>query len=207
MIVSAAERIEAEREMVSFLRQYCLLMAEHINSIRGLMGSTTDKLMDCVLKISTEKDSKKALADAVLVMRASGDHGKNSIQGDDATFKNASFGSDTGNFANQSTVARLKGYASGLDELDESLQALLFKMVGALSTDDVVGQRLAHVNIALTCLESRLTRVLDQDGKLVSLGELSAIFSGILRDIKTSYTIPEEHRVLDEFFGKVPSIK
>jgi hypothetical protein len=171
------------------------------------MGETTEKVMDNVMKISELKDHKKQLADAVLIKRGDGDGYQRSIQGDDATFKNASFGEDDGDFSNKSTVKRLKAHMQGLDTLDSAMQDVLFKMVGALSTDDVVGQRLAHVTGGLVNLEMGLTRMLDNDGCLLGEGEMNALFAEILAATRKSYTMPEEHHVLDEVFGKTGSSK
>ena len=200
-------RIEAEREFVLFLQEYSSLLAAHISSIRAVMGETTEKVMDSILKISKATEQKKELAGTVLVKRIEGDIVANSIQGDDATFKNAKVDLSEADFSNKTTVDRLKGHMQGLDSLDASMQEVLFKMVGTLSVDDVVGQRLDHVSSGLTSLQNALGQILDKEGHLLGVQDMTELLAEVLVGTRKSYTMPEEHAVLDDVFGRVATFK
>jgi hypothetical protein len=195
------ERIQAERELVAFLQQYCALISTHITSIRALMASTTEKVMESVMQISDAKDHRRRLADAKLVKRRDGEGIERAIQGDDATFKIAEFSKEDGDFSNKTTVALLKAQMGGFDALDSEVQEVLFGIVGSLSADDVVGQRLSHVISGLQNLEMSMLRMLDTSGSLIPEKELATVFAEILAATKKSYTMPEEHEALARVFG------
>lgn len=196
------ERVLAERELVGFLQTYCALMAAHIASIRGLMASTTETVMNSVMAISDARESKKKLADTVLVKRRDGEGITKTFQGDDATFRNETVGTSHSESLPLTAAQKLKQYIGGMDDLDASMQDILFRIVGATSTDDVVGQRLDHVSHALRNLEVGLTRMLDPDGRLLQESQMIKLFEEILRVTRKSYTMVEEHQVLDEAFAK-----
>ncbi len=199
---SSQERVRAERELVAFMQAYCTLIRNHIASISGLMTQTTEKVMDSVMKINSAKDKKKFMAESVLIKRGDGDQSTPAMQGDDQAFKNARVDETSAVPRSISTVKKLKEHMGVLEHLDTSMQDVLFKMVGALSADDVVGQRLEHVSTGLSALESSLTNVLRQDGRLVSEGEIEAMFAELVAVVRRSYTMPAEHEVMDEVFGK-----
>ncbi|MEZ4741168.1 MAG: hypothetical protein R3B45_01755 [Bdellovibrionota bacterium] len=196
------ERLNAEKELVSFVQEYCSLINAHLKAVRHTMAETTEAIMDGVSAINEKKDDKKKMAEAILLKRTSDDAKTDKFQGDDQDFRNSQSNKDEDLGHASGSAQKLAAHIKSFDQFDDQLQEILFGIIGALSTDDVVGQRIEHICQALDSLKEGLTKILNPDPGLISLNDVVNMETNLVRNLKASYTMPLEHEVHDDIFSQ-----
>lgn len=200
--MTSQDRILAEKEFIDFIKNYSQLITNHLTEIRELMTETTSQIMDGVSKISDTKDLKKAMAEAVLVKRDGSDGGTVEIQGDSEDFKNVSFKNIENGKSEHPMSVGLSGHLKSFEGLDNRIQDILFAMIGALSADDVVSQRLEHIGDAFMALNKGVETSLPWLSGEVDLERVKVFENQILKSVSDSYTMEEEHEVLERVFNR-----
>jgi hypothetical protein len=213
-------------EIVAFLTQYTQLLEIHLASVRKTMADTVVSLMEKVEDINRKAEEKKKLAGGVLVKRQEGGVAesivKREIQGDDDAFKNTSVkvveeqekelnqaislessreyarkiltraGSEAGN--------RLREHMAEFGVLGENIGDILMSILGNLSADDVVGQRLTHVGHAIKMLNQKLDELFENVDNL-STAEVLDIKQNLLELMYKNFTMEEERAVYQSIVG------
>lgn len=88
-----------------------------------------------------------------------------------------------------------EGHDSGAQSLDSDLETLLLSMMGQLSRDDIIKQRIEHVRMSMQALQSHLTYILGDYESRCTDGEVTRF----VQDLKTItlriYTMEDEKRL------------
>lgn len=213
----------ASRSLITFIRAYTDLMEKHLGAIRDTMRETVDGVMDGIQKISDTTSEKAKQANEVLVSTYTNptDEAKetmDSVQAEVNRILETAGANDQGSPAtNELTLSendpalsdklrRSAGFFSkhmeALETLDGELQSVLLHMMGMLSRDDIVAQRIQHVAEALQALQMGLSYML-VDFESRCRGEDIDRF---VRDLKTymmrSYTSEEEKELHYQVFSE-----
>lgn len=192
----------AQKELISFLSKFSGMMVEHLCQIREVMSSTTESVMDCVGHISDARDNKKRMAETILVKKDTNQDEAADVQGGDDTFK-AVINNQGGDDPDQPATLRLKDHMKSFKNLDDRIEEILFLMIGSMSADDVVGQRMEHINEALGFMSNRLSTIIGTEAaKEFKTEDVEKLKSDILTLMKKSYTMVEEHQVMNKVFMK-----
>lgn len=193
----------AQKELISFLSQYSGMMVEHLNQVREIMAQTTEQVMNGVSDISDTRERKKKMAETILVKKSIGSSSQDKIQGSDDTFQ-AIVSKDDGGSTDAVPVAQqLKQHIKSFESVDDRIEEILFTMIGSLSADDVVGQRMEHINKALKDLSNELSAIIGTQTALnFKTNEIDAFKDRIFNTMKKSYTMEEEHKVMEKVFSK-----
>ncbi len=80
---------------------------------------------------------------------------------------------------------------------------MLFTMMGALSADDVITQRLRHVSASIQALKVGLSYVLVDFDARFSTREVTRLKKDLLRVTYTHYSTNEERKLFEQMFGKI----
>lgn len=203
-----ADKHQATQELVEFLRVYASLLEAQLNGVREQMVTTIESIMAGISNISSAADDKKQMAEAILVRRKDGKAGSGSKQGDDATFKNASatelgFTDPSATVEERARAAkgRFKKHMESLSSVDAEMRDILLSMMGALSADDVVGQRLEHIRVAIGRLKSDLgDTIADFPGRFNIKG-VRHLEQSLIDKMFHHYTMEEEKEVFRSVFG------
>ena len=165
------------RDLIIFLEKYTELLERQLNDVRTTMGTTVVEVMAGINSISKTSSQTRERAVAENLANAV------PISGAPTT-------------TNAAEVA-------ALESLDDQLRSMLVQMMGALSTDDVVGQRLEHVAQSIQAMKVGLTyMLLDFKGRFNSSGVQQ--FKTELMDITLKqYTTEEERDRFNEVFGLI----
>jgi hypothetical protein len=203
------EKQLASKLLVDFLTSYTSLIEQQLNGIRERMTATVESIMDGISRINTTADEKRKMADAILVKRSQSISTGKTFQGDDADFRNAS-AAELGWTADKaasslearSTAAkeRFTTHMNSLQSVDDEVRDILFAMMGALSADDVVGQRLEHVRLAITGLRSELGAVIVDFPSQFNVRGVKTLEKVLLTNMYRQYTMEEEKDVFREVF-------
>ena len=150
---------DAISQLLSLISDINRLINRQTGDTIGIMSKTVDELMGHVASINERTEFKVKKADELLV-KGAGQQGFISVSAKDvdSSFKNST---EKFKFINESVVSQL----DSLKDLDESVQKVLFSIMGALSTHDVVHQRIEHVILGAQLAIDSISRVVLQYGQ------------------------------------------
>lgn len=210
----------AARELLAFLSSYTQLMEQQLNDIRKHMADTVNDVMISIDEISKKHGEKTQKANVILV-KDSKDSGAANKEEGNYPFQEAKadeiesaevdrlkeeLSKGAGNFSEnvREVGGKLKHHMNSLKNLDGRMQDLLMTMMGALSADDVVGQRLAHVNSALSILRDGLGEIVGDLENKFRLSEIQRINADLEQKVFDSYTMEDEKIVFKKIYKKAP---
>jgi hypothetical protein len=192
---------KASAEMMTFLRDYSQLLDQHITTVRKILLTTVDQAMAGVAAINAAADRKLKMADEVLVKDQTSAFVSKSAKDLDVTYKDPA---EKVKLVNET----LSAHMSGLSNLDESVRGFLFAIMGGLSMDDVVRQRMEHLTSSLVAMRDGVQKVIDQysSAAVVSDDFINSVQHEMLVKMYKSYTMEDEKKVFSKVFGKVAGI-
>jgi hypothetical protein len=217
----------ASRMLVSFVRSYTDLLEKNLAAVRETMSETVDGVMTGIQQISDATEKKKKQANEVLVTtytnpteeaKATMDSVQDEVNrildsaglGEAApapALKVVESAPDEATPESEELRSKLRRssglfskHMEALETLDDELQTLLLSMMGMLSRDDVIKQRIEHVAEALQALQMSLGYMLvDFETRCRPEG-----IERFVRDLKAylmrSYTTEEEKALHFEAF-------
>lgn len=216
----------ASFEFIQFISAYTTMIEAHVVSVRKILEETVSEVMQGVAEISDQTRIKKEEADSALfrVYTKPDDEeaaALNDVQNSvDHVFTAASMTDrerqedsivSSGEQSEATSVIenklrRVSGkfskHMEALSTLDDELKEQLITMMGALSNDDVIGQRLEHICKGIHALNVAITHVMaDYQARCVD-GEIVAVKDQVLSYVYATYTTEEEKRLHKHFFPK-----
>ena len=215
----------ATRNLVTFIQAYTDMLEKSLVSIQGSMRDTVEGVMKGINDISNKTAAKKREANEVLVntytkpdaeaakAMASAQDEVNQIMNSAASAAAAApplFTAVNGNVDGDS-LRRSSGLFSkhmeAMETLDGDLQGMLVTMMGALSQDDVISQKIEHVTSSLNALQTSLTYLLtDFSGRCNEEG-----IARFAKDLKAvvfrSYTMEDEKKIFYSVFPEDRPVK
>jgi len=216
---------EAGLLLVDFLQKFTLTLSRQIQAVQQEMEQSASGVMQSLqeLSVSTEKkkeEAEMALEQAYFTPDANTSAMVENIQrSTDDIFEQAALeielNSSSQKTASTSTddrgvdIRRMGGLFSkhmeSVSTLDDSVREIVMGMVGAMSSSDVVKQRLDHLAMAMQAMHVGLSNILvDLDSRLTP--ELIADFrQRLLEYTYKTYTMEQEKNAFKEIFGASPS--
>lgn len=196
------ERDKAVCELLAFVGDFARLMDQQIADARGIMLKTVDQMMESVTAINAAADHKLRMADEVLVKEASG----REFVSKSAKEIDPKFADPAGRV--KAINEQISSHMASLTNLDESVRSVLFSIMGALSMDDVIRQRLEHVTTSTHAMQTGVTQII----KEFSMGTLS---ESVVEDVKStmanvmykSFTMEDEKSVFKAILGDVKNFR
>lgn len=196
--ISEIERRIAARELVSFVQDYIALSELQLAGIRRGLADIVDEVMQNIREITETEGRKRALADQVLITENSPDgdlefKSISSAERETKEIKENSNVKDAGEKAQALTSTSKLGASLGsLGELSSEVRQIAFKMVGALSADDVIGQRLSHVASANRFMADDLGEFLMDFEKNLRADAIFGFENALKTKIFSLYTMESE---------------
>jgi hypothetical protein len=205
--VDNKDAFQAARILVDFIRDFTLLTEQQLMSIRHMMEETVQEVMSSVNIMSSKADEKRHQASGVLVQDHDTEEFRYSatrIQEEVEQFKAVENGERRREFL-ENQLRRAGGVFSkhmeALHTMDTELQEILFKVMGAVSMDDVMGQRLSHVIGAIHVLQNNLSDVISNYEKYLNTRDVKNFRNRVLTEVYRSYTAEEEKEIFHRIFG------
>ena len=206
--MSAVQKID-EREthkacadMLIFMADFSTLINSHINAVRSLLLSTVDQAMSGVMAINNAVDVNLRKSEELLVLdRETRGFVQKSAKEFDPKLSDS--------------VARLKqvnitfsDHMAELSRLDESVRAFLNAIMGGLSVDDVVRQRLEHVSTSLGAMNFGVRKVLIEfsSGRKITDDFLEAVQFEMMSKMFMAFTMEDEKKQFGKVFGLIEGI-
>ncbi len=202
ILENLSDRDVVVKDLLVFICDFARLMDQQLIESRRIMEKTVEQMMASVSAINDAADFKLKKADEVLV--------KGSDQG---TFVSKSAKELDSQFANPSGRVKainehISSHMATLSNLDENVRSLLFSIMGALSMDDVIRQRLEHVTTSISAMETGITRVV-KEFAAVKLGDAEAhnINSEMADKMYRSFTMEDEKKVFKNILGDIKNYR
>ena len=195
------EQQKAAAELLLFMSDFSKLVDLHVGTVRKILLDTVDATMATVMDINAATDFKLMKAEEVLVKNQDSSYASKKAKEVDTNFADPT--------AKVSYVSHtLSTHMSGLTSLDQSVRACLFSIMGSLSVDDIVRQRLEHLSTAMLALQEGVKGILKHNENEATFGEkdFQSIRQEMLSKMYKAFTMEDEKKVFSGVFGVVPGI-
>jgi len=218
MVKPDLSQMESINQLVSFLRSYSNMQSQQLVAVQSSITELVDRVMSAVSNISNKTETKAKEADTVLVaVSTEPDAETAKLMGDlqnaaDNVFAKASGSEiDAGTSGDSSSpdmensLRRLGGrftkHMEALSTLDNELKEVLFGVMGALSSDDVIRQRLEHV-VKSTQILGDFFAQLSSASVMEDLNKAHELRMRALTSVYKSFTTEDEKEIFHSIFGK-----
>ena len=209
--------------LVGFLNNFTLLIERELLSIRESVVTTVEAVMQGIEDISNTVEQNKLDAENILeftylhpdketeglvddVQRVADDLIASAFEqfGDGQDKVKASAGKSEVAMQNELSQLNAKRDESigRLAKLDDSLSTSVFSIVGALSSEDLIAQRLEHTILSLKSLQTGLSFILIDYEERCRSEEIERVVKSILTYTFKQYTAEEEKARFRAIFGK-----
>lgn len=192
------QKEEAIRELLQFVSDFSRLIDKQVSDARGVMLKTVDQMMASVNEISEATDFKLRKADEMLVKESSDkDFVSKSAKEVDARLVDPAARVKAIN-------QKISEHMSTLGHLDDSVRGVLFSIMGAMSMDDVVRQRLEHVTSAALSVETAVRAILEEFSKGTLTPQLATnVKNTLAQKMYKSFTMEDEKAVFKGILGDI----
>lgn len=195
--------------LVDFLRDFTLLTEHQLMTIRSLMASTVSEVMDTVASMSNVASYKKEKANEILVKDAKSDEfvsasSKNLEQDEQKSLEARPSSASRKDYLTNKlmrTGGLFSKHMEAISGLDEDLQVLIAKVMGAVSVDDVIAQRLSHIIDSLGELQVQLAVLLGEYSQGKRSDKVKEFRNKVLTQVYLSYTSEDEKEIFHKVFG------
>jgi len=209
------------KKLVTFLADYNRILEKQLTQSREKMNKTVEDIMEVITELSNETEQKKHQATETLdqtflnpdketeefidsIQETVDDvfnDAQNSVnrQETDIQKKQANHHSDLrlGRFGGKFTK-----HMEALATMDDKTKSLLFAMMGALSNDDRVGQRIEHISLSLNALQVGLGYILVDLKQRFQPDQVRHFRTDLLEYTFQQYTMEEEKKLFAQEFPK-----
>jgi hypothetical protein len=218
----------ATRTLITFMKNYTDLLEHHLQDIHATMRETDEGVMEGINQISNATAEKKRKANEVLVNTYTNpdDETKksmDSVQDEvnrileaassgavgaaDAPTVTAAVQDDELREKMRRSAGLFSKHMEAMETLDDDLQGVLLNMMGMLSRDDVISQRVHHVIMAMNELQTGLTHMLADVETRCTKGELERFIGDLKSFVFKTYTMEEEKQTHYQVFPKDRKVK
>jgi hypothetical protein len=210
-----SEKEDPSAYLVSFLAQYTRLLEGQLLNIRETMVSTVETVMQGVAGISSTTEDRRQHAEKVLESTYVNPDMETEILiqdmqkvvdeiFDEMSERHAK-GQDIGQLVSAEPevlvrnrinrfAGRFKTEMNTLNTIDDELKNVIFGIIGALSSEDVIAQKLEHVVMSLKILQTGLNYVLIDYDQRCTLDELEKVAADIKSYTFRQYTAEDEKK-------------
>jgi hypothetical protein len=209
--------------LVGFLSSFTLLIERELLAIRHSVVTTVEAVMQGIEDISVTVEKNKIDAEQILEFTYLHPDKETEVLIDDVqqltdeVIENAfkeihdkqmeSVSTSKPEVAVQAGLTRLNvkldESMGRLTKLDDSLSTMVFSIVGALSSEDLIAQRLEHTILSLKSLQTGLSFILIDYEERCRSEEIERVVKSILTYTYRQYTAEEEKERFRAIFGKI----
>jgi len=191
--------MQTRQDFIAFLGQYTGLLERQILGVRQTLLETVDEVMRCVDEISTSAATNSSAAEQALeatylhpdaetrilvegmqdAVTAIFDQAQQELRGGDSNV-NTDNNADVilHNRLNRFTAKFADGNAK-FQEFDDTLKTSLMSIMGALSSEDVIAQRIQNIILSIKGLQASLSYVLIDFKSRCDGSELERVMSDL----------------------------
>lgn len=178
----------AGQKLVSFVQDYVKLLEQQLSSVREAILITVTEVMTTINEISETAQEKKESIDKNILEDLNKTYHKNKAQTDDVELLRSG--------------SKFSKQMEALSTLDVDLSNLIFKIIGSLSRDDVVVQKLIHIIDGINAINKHLGDILLNPEEKLNPTYVANTCAIILTRTYKSYSMEEEKNIFHNIFGE-----
>lgn len=223
------DRYSAGQILINFIHNYCQVLEAQLSAVSLQINETVLKLIDDVKEISANTAKEKEFAEGILeetylnpaddiksiVQSAQGEiddlleelQSSHSGQEPQAQSNNQimqptdKIVKNNGPQAAPRLMGQFSKHMEVLSSMDASMQNILFDIVGVLSQDDVLRQRLLHVTDVTRAISVALAYLLSDVSGRLDLHNVLKLQDDMLKFAWNRYTMESEKELFLKFFA------
>ena len=205
------DKVLASNHLVSYLSRYSEVLELQLREIQQILQGTVDEIMAAVEEINSRAADGKNKANKILdeTYFNPSEETKKAVDSIQASVDALLEGGDLDALAETETdedIARRTGgifskHMEALSEMDQSIANKLVEVMGSLSADDIMAQRISHMHAGIRALQLSLTRILVNFDDLYTPENVLKICNDLLNLTYKTYTTEEERLIFKEVFG------
>lgn len=216
---------EGSTYLIDFLDKFSALMEFQLTLVRDTMEGTVENVLEGVKNISEQTEKQREAAEVALESAYINPDAETQVLVDglqkmiDDLFDQVKDKFEKGEDLSALESAepevllqnrlrrfdsRFKKDMAGVKDLDGDLQNFMMGMIGALSSEDVIAQRLDHIIMAMKVLQTGLNYVLIDYQSRCNVEELDKVTKDIKNYTFRQYTTEDEKQ---EFLNHFPEMK
>lgn len=211
MALDRKDVFQGSKILIDFLRDFTFLTEQQLLSVRKTMEAIVADVMESITQMNSEASMKKDMAIEVLV------RGKESSDQFVSTTLAAVEKRDEGLLEKDNTKAAQKEvlenkllrdsgifskHLEAVSRLDADLQGLISRVIGSVSADDVIAQRLNHIILSLRYLHEEMAEFLVDHKSQCTPDGVRAFRNRVLTHVYRSYTAEDEKEIFHRVFGQ-----
>ncbi len=208
MTLEQKDVFQASKILIDFLRDFTSLSEQQLLSTKSMLEGIVSQVMASMMEMSEEASHKAVEANEVLVKdMGSGDFVSSSahaVEKKEADHPQAGR-DDMRKLFLESQLLRRSGVFSkhleAISMLDTNLQKVLSDVIGSVSVDDIIAQRLSHVIQSLRTLQRALAVFLTDFRSECTVARVKLLRNTVLTEVYLSYSSEEEKEVFRKIFG------
>lgn len=214
-MLESKDAIMGSKILVDFLRDFTQLTESQLVTIRAMMESTVAQVMDSITVMSNVATAKNTEANEVLVKDQNSQDfvassSKNLEQSEQTLLEGADDSSQRRSLL-EAKLLRTGGiftkHMEAISGLNGEVQNFIAKVVGAVSMDDVIAQRLSHIIISIQVLHRELSKLLINYREESRSTNIKQFRNRVLTQVYLSYTSEEEKEIFHRIFGHPKEVK
>lgn len=211
MALDRKDVFQGSKILIDFLRDFTFLTEQQLLCVRKMMAEIVGDVMDSINKMNTEATQKKDMATEILV-RDQGSEGQfvsttlAAVQKRDAGLLEKENNKSAQKEVLENKLLRDSGIFSkhleAVSRLDADFQSLISRVIGSVSADDVIAQRLNHIILSLRYLQEEMAEFLVDHKAQCTPSGVRAFRNRVLTNVYRSYTAEEEKQIFHKVFGQ-----
>lgn len=208
MSLARKDVFQASKILIDFLRDFTSLSEQQLLSTKDMLEGVVSQVMASMMKMSDESSHKKVEASEVLIKDFNSgafvSSSASAVEKKEAAQPDADR-ADNRKVILGSKLLRSSGVLSkhleAISMLDTNLQKVLSDVMGSVSVDDIIAQRLGHVIQSLQTLQRALAQFLLDYKTECSPERVKLLRNKVLTEVYLSYSSEEEKEVFHKIFG------
>lgn len=222
------DAMSASLNVVSFLQKYTEVLSKQIEAVQLEMDVSVSSVMTALQDLSTSTEGKKREAEQVLeqtyfapdanttamvdsIQQSADDIFEQAMQSLGASSPSQPASHSSSSSADRGADIRRMGglfskHMESISTIDDSVKELVLGMVGSMSNNDVIKQRLDHSVMALRALHLGLANILVDLDERLKPGVIQEFKDNLLEYTFKSFTTEGERNAFKAIFGPPPSI-
>ncbi len=189
------EHFTAAQEWIQFVHEYVALLDAQLRGIKDSMAETVTECMTVISNMSRSVTDQAAKADEALL-----ESGMSTL-----SHLESKEGRETA--TSEDKLRRLGGkFAKSVETLsllDDKVGDYLLTLMGSLSNEDVIIQRLEHVIKGVAILQSNLIEIVPISERGLSHVDVQEFRAQVLVKLFATYTMEEEKKTYRRYFEEI----
>ncbi len=107
--------------------------------------------------------------------------------------------------SNDQSKAVVDRFTKGIEAVtlqQDRVGSLVSSLMGSVSSEDIINQRISHVHFAVECLNNALAQLINDFDGFLTQEKINQLRNTVLTQVYTKYSTEDERHIFHEIFGR-----